>query len=91
MRAVVSFRASSDARRKQRAFEELAYLLVWDLEGLQDGTEIDRRGTPDGWDRVLMRANRQGPRRTLGIAGQVPVSVRRQHLQADDQECHPGA
>ena len=33
---------------KDRGFEEFAYLLAWDLEGLDRATEIERRGTPDG-------------------------------------------
>lgn len=36
------------AGSQNRAFEELAYLLAWDLEGLNGGTEIERRSTPDG-------------------------------------------
>lgn len=36
------------AGAKDRAFEELAYLVAWDLEGLDRGTEIERRATPDG-------------------------------------------
>lgn len=36
------------AGAKHRAFEELAYLLAWDLEGLDEGTAIERRATPDG-------------------------------------------
>lgn len=41
-------RIRTHAGAQDRAFEELAYLLAWDLEGLEDGTEIERRGTPDG-------------------------------------------
>lgn len=36
------------AGTQHRAFEELAYLLAWDLEGLDDGIQIERRATPDG-------------------------------------------
>ena len=36
------------AGSQHRAFEELAYLLAWDVEGLDEGTEIERRATPDG-------------------------------------------
>ena len=41
-------RIRDHAGAKDRGFEELAYLLAWDLEGLDRGTEIERRGTPDG-------------------------------------------
>lgn len=41
-------RIREHAGAKDRGFEELAYLLAWDLEGLDRGTEIERRGTPDG-------------------------------------------
>lgn len=33
---------------QQRAFEELCYLLAWDMESLEGATELERRGTPDG-------------------------------------------
>lgn len=33
---------------KHRAWEELSYLLAWDLDGLDAGTSMERRGTPDG-------------------------------------------
>lgn len=36
------------AGAQDRAFEELAYLLAWDLDSVDHGTEIERRGTPDG-------------------------------------------
>lgn len=32
---------------QHRAWEELAYLLAWDLDGLQSATSLERRGTPD--------------------------------------------
>jgi hypothetical protein len=41
-------RIRDHAGAKDRGFEELAYLLAWDLEGLDRGTEIERRATPDG-------------------------------------------
>ncbi len=41
-------RIREHAGAKDRGFEELAYLLAWDLEGLDRGTEIERRATPDG-------------------------------------------
>lgn len=36
------------AGTQHRAFEELCYLLAWDMEGLDRGTEVERRATPDG-------------------------------------------
>ena len=41
-------RIRAHAGAQDRAFEELAYLLAWDLEGLDRGTAIERRATPDG-------------------------------------------
>lgn len=41
-------RIREHAGAQHRGFEELAYLLAWDLEGLDQGTEIERRATPDG-------------------------------------------
>ncbi len=41
-------RIREHAGAKDRGFEEFAYLLAWDLEGLDQGTEIERRSTPDG-------------------------------------------
>lgn len=41
-------RIREHAGAKDRGFEELAYLLAWDLGGLDRGTEIERRATPDG-------------------------------------------
>ena len=41
-------RIRGHAGAQHRGFEELAYLLAWDLENIDRGTEIERRGTPDG-------------------------------------------
>lgn len=41
-------RIREHAGAQHRGFEEFAYLLAWDLEGLDRGTEIERRATPDG-------------------------------------------
>lgn len=41
-------RIREHAGTQHRAFEELAYLLAWDLESLDRGTEIERRAAPDG-------------------------------------------
>jgi hypothetical protein len=41
-------RIREHAGAKDRGFEELAYLLAWDLGGLDRGTEIERRAAPDG-------------------------------------------
>jgi len=41
-------RIREHAGSQDRAFEELAYLVAWDLEGLDQGTELERRANPDG-------------------------------------------
>lgn len=41
-------RIREHAGSQHRAFEELAYLVAWDLEGLEQGTELERRAAPDG-------------------------------------------
>lgn len=41
-------RIREHAGAKDRGFEELAYVLAWDMEGLDRATEIERRSTPDG-------------------------------------------
>lgn len=41
-------RIRQHAGAQHRGFEEFAYVLAWDLEGLDAGTEIERRSTPDG-------------------------------------------
>jgi hypothetical protein len=70
---------------KYRAWEELSYLLAWDLDGLDAATAMERRGTPDGGiefscvptgkrsgGRWAWQANTADLELTAGAAGQPP-------------------